>query len=179
MGRAFRPPGRRRRSRVSFRRTLILSSVAALVVGAIVYFFGLDVVGSVVVTVVALGVLLVVGLTWESFAGENAVAWPQPPIRRTPGARLDVEELSWSMKTRGGVQDRTVARAREAARHRLLFLYGLDLLDPGDRPEIEKILAPGVVRTLLVPRATNLDLISFTRLLNAIEALGSPTERHT
>jgi len=83
----------------------------------------------------------------------------------------------WSMKTRGGVHERTLARAREAARHRLLFLYGLDLYDPADRDEIEQVLAPGVVRTLMSPRHSNLDLVSFTRLLGALEALGAPTER--
>ena len=162
--RLLRPP---------LRRSLVLIVVAALVVGGIVWFFGLSILqaASVAVAVAA------VGTTWIAVQEAAAVEWPARPTRRSPGARRDVETLGWSMKTRGGVHEKTLARAREAARHRLLFLYGLDLYDPADRAEVEQVLSPGVIRVLMTPRRSNLDLVSFTRLLSALEALGAPTER--
>ncbi|WP_286345071.1 hypothetical protein [Frondihabitans sucicola] len=155
------------------RRLLVLVLIAAAVIGGIVWYFGLAVPGAVLVAVA----VAAVGSTWIAVQEADAVEWPTKPAHRSPGARRDVETLSWSMKTRGGVHEKTLARAREAARHRLLFLYGLDLYDPANRDEIERLLAPGVVRVLLTPRHSNLDLVSFTRLLGALEALGAPTER--
>jgi hypothetical protein len=155
------------------RRSFVLILVAAAVAGGIVWFFGLAIVPS---TAVALAVAAV-GTTWISVQEAAAVVWPSKPTRRSPGARRDVETLSWSMKTRGGVHEKTLARAREAARHRLLFLSGLDLYDPADRAAIEQVLSPVVVRLLTTTRRSNLDLVSFTRLLSALEALGAPTER--
>ncbi|GAA4267176.1 hypothetical protein [Frondihabitans peucedani] len=164
--RLFAPP---------LRRLTVLVLVLALVVGATCWYFGLEIPRSALVSVAAAAI----GVTWIAVQKADAAVWPARPARRSPGARRDVETLSWSMKTRGGVHEKTLGRAREAARHRLLFLYGLDLFDPADRDEIEQVLAPGVVRTLMTRRRSNLDLVSFTRLLSAIEALGTPTERHS
>jgi hypothetical protein len=161
----FRPP---------LRRLAILVIVAAVVIGGIVWFFGLPIPQSALVA----AAVTALGLTWVAVQESDELQWPQPPIRRAPGARRDLEALSWSMRTRGGVQERSLSRVREAARHRLLFLYGLDLFNEADRESIEQVLAPGVVRTLLTGRSSNLDLNSFIRILGAIEALGSPTERH-
>ena len=150
--------------------------VGAVVAGAAVWFFGVEPFPA---SLVGLA-FLAVGLTWISVRDGDEGSWPSPIVRRTPGSRRDLERLGWSMKTRGGVHEKTLARAREAARHRLLFLYGLDLYEPADRDDIERVLAPGVVRTLMTPRRANLDLVSFTRLLNSLEALGTrpSTERH-
>ncbi|WP_157887388.1 hypothetical protein [Frondihabitans sp. PAMC 28766] len=158
----FRPP---------LRRLTVTVIVAAVVVGGIVWFFGLDIPQSVLVAVAFAGV----GVTWIAVEGGEKAEWPLPPVRRTPGARRDVEALTWSMKTRGGVAGQSLARVREATRHRLLFLYGLDLYDPADRSGVEGVLAPGVVRILLNPKQTNLDLAAFTRCLSALERLGAPT----
>lgn len=170
---ARRPAPVLRLLRPPLRRSVILVLVGAIVVGAIVWFFGLATAQAILVTVVVAGI----GCTIIAIQEADAVEWPTRSSRRSPGARRDVETLSWSMKTRGGVHEKTLARAREATRHRLLFLYGLDLYDPADRSEIEQVLAPGVVRVLMTPRTSNLDLVSFARLLGALEALGAPTER--
>lgn len=160
----FRPP---------LRRLTILTLVAAAVIGTGAWFFGLDPWQSVLLGIA----ILAVGATWAAVQEGEPLVWPKPPIHRTPGARRDLETLSWSMKTRGGVHEKSLARVREAARHRLLFLYGLDLYDSSDREAIEQVLAPTVVRILLSPRSAHLDLPTFTRILSALEALGAPTER--
>lgn len=146
----------------------ILVAVAALVVGGIVWFFGVEPLPA---SLVSLAVFAV-GVTWISVQEGDRAEWPRPVVRRTPGARRDLERLGWAMKSHGGIHEKTLSRVREAARHRLLFLYGLDLYDPDDRAQIEAILAPPVVRTLMTPRRSHLDLVSFTRLMNAVEALG-------
>jgi hypothetical protein len=151
----------------------VTALVGSVLIGGACWYFGLDVPRSAFVAAAAAAL----GLTWVAVQSGDRPEWPRPVITRTPGARRDVEALGWSMRSRGGVQNVTLARAREAARHRLLFLYGLDLYDPADRPEIEKLLAPAIVRTLLAERHSNLDLISFTRLLHAVERLGASTER--
>jgi hypothetical protein len=158
--RLFAPP---------LRRLSVLVLVAAAVVGFLCWFFGLDVVPSALVaTAVA-----AVGFTWVAVQEAPPLDWPQPEARRTPGARRDIETLGWSMRSRGGVADKSLARAREAARHRLWFLYGLDLFSPEDRPAIESVLAPSIVKILTAPRQGTLDLASFTRILSALEGLGS------
>ena len=175
--------------RKPLRRTAIVVLVAAVFLGGVVWFFGLDVPGSIVVAAAG----ATVGLTWIAVQEGDAILWPALDKPRTPGARRELQQLGWSMRTRGGVHEKTVARAREAARHRLLFLYGLDLDAEADRPAIEQVLAPGVVRMLLTTRAVNIDITQFTRCLSALEALGrerspepgdspatiTPTERHS
>jgi hypothetical protein len=160
--------------RAPLRRLTVTVIVFALIVGGIVWFFGLSVAQSALVAVA----FAAVGATWIAIQEGASIDWPRPPARRTPGARRDLESLSWAMKTRGGVAGQSLARVRQATRRRLLFLYGLDLYEPDDRPAIEQVLAPGVVRILLSTTQTNLDLTTFTRCLSALERLGSSTERH-
>ncbi|GAA4679561.1 hypothetical protein [Frondihabitans cladoniiphilus] len=167
-------PAPRRLFRKPLRRLSILLLVLSAIVGGVVWFFGLDIPGSVLVAVAVASV----GLTWLAVQEGEPILWPAADTSRSPGSRRDVQQLGWSMKTRGGVHEKTVARAREAARHRLLFLYGLDLFDPADRPAIEQVLAPAVVKMLLSNRGTNTDLTTFTRILGALENLGTaPTTR--
>ncbi|RKR76261.1 hypothetical protein [Frondihabitans australicus] len=166
------------------RRLSVAVIVFAVVIGGVVWYFGLGIPQSALVAVA----FAAVGATWIAVQEGEKIDWPKPPARRTPGARRDLETLSWSMKTRGGVGGQSLARVREATRHRLLFLYGLDLYDPADREAVERYLAPGVVRILLTPSQNNLNLSTFTRCLTALERLGSPsapgghagtsTERH-
>jgi hypothetical protein len=158
--RLFAPP---------LRRLSVLVVVAAAVVGFVCWFFGLDIAPSALVAVA----VAAVGFTWVAVQEVPPLDWPQPEARRTPGARRDIETLGWSMRSRGGVADKSLARAREAARHRLWFLYGLDLFSPDDRATVESVLAPSVVKILTAPRPGPLDLASFTRILGALEALGS------
>ncbi|ARC58067.1 hypothetical protein AS850_13370 [Frondihabitans sp. 762G35] len=167
--RLFAPP---------LRRLSVLVLVAAAVVGFLCWFFGLDVLPSVLVA----AAVAAVGFTWVAVQEAPPLDWPQPEARRTPGARRDIETLGWSMRSRGGVADKSLARAREAARHRLWFLYGLDLFSPDDRSAVESVLAPSVVKILTAPRQGTLDLASFTRILSALEGLGSrsaPEPRRT
>lgn len=150
------------------RRLSVSVIVFAVIIGGIVWFFGLGIPQSALVAVA----FAAVGATWIAVQEGDSIDWPKPPAHRTPGARRDLETLSWSMKTRGGVGGKSLARVREATRHRLLFLYGLDLYDPADRPAIERFLAPGVIRTLMTPSEKNLTLSTFTRCLTALERLG-------
>jgi hypothetical protein len=160
--------------RAPLRRLTLTVVVFAVLVGAILWFFGLSVPQAGLVAVA----FAAVGATRIAIQEGRSIDWPRPPARRTPGARRDLETLSWAMKTRGGVAGQSLARVRQATRRRLLFLYGLDLYEPADRPAIEEVLAPGVVRILLGTAPTHLDLTTFTRCLSALERLGSSTERH-
>lgn len=162
----FRPP---------VRRLTVTVIVGAVVIGAVVWYFGLAIPQAALVAVAFAGV----GTTWIAVQEGDRIDWPQRVHRRTPGARRDIETLSWSMKTRGGVAGQSLARVREATRRRLMFVYGLDLYAPGDRAAVETHLAPGVVRILLSPKQGNLDLATFTRCLSALERLGTDASPDT
>lgn len=145
-----------------------LTAAAALLIGAVAWFFGLDVPHS---TMIAFAVAAI-ALTWIAVQEGEAQVWPTTEHRRAEGGRRDLQSLGWSMKTRGGVHDATLGRVRETARHRLLFLYGLDLYDSHDRAAIETVLAPWAVTLLTTTRHATLDLATFTRCLTAVEAIG-------
>ena len=84
--------------------------VIAVLAGAGCWFFGLDLVPAIVVGLVVAGLgITVAALTIPT---EN-VEWPPAPPEPTDGARREVTELSWALRTPGGVVDeRVLARVR-------------------------------------------------------------------
>ncbi|MFJ4221168.1 hypothetical protein [Curtobacterium luteum] len=141
--------------------------VFAVAAAAIVWFFGVGVVQSLAVG----GVVAAVGLTWTAIRDGVPTTWPVPPVRSAPGARRELSETAWALRSRGGVPERALARARAVARHRLRTLHRLDLDDPGDRGAVETLLPPAVVAVLLHERRPGLDLATFGSILGAVEAL--------
>jgi hypothetical protein len=115
--------------------------VVAILAGAGCWFFGLGLVPAIVVVLVvgSLGVVLRV-LTAPATVGE----WPAAPPQPTDGARRETSELSWALRTRGGiVDDAIILRVRAIVANRLAHRQ-LDLDNPGHRPAIEKLIGAGV-----------------------------------
>ena len=150
----------------------------ALVVGAALWFFGLGVVPALGVS----GVIVAVGVVWSATRDGESLTWPVPPVRTAPGARRDLQEVAWSLRSRGGVPERLIARARDVARRRLLAAHQLDLDDPAHRPAIERVLAPDVVAVLTSARRPELTLSSYSAVVAAVESLdpsaARPAERN-
>lgn len=148
--------------------------VLAVVAAAITWFFGVGVVQSLAVG----GVVAAVGLTWSAVREDVPLTWPVPPVRSEPGARRDLSETAWALRARGGVPERTLARARAVARHRLWTRHRLDLDDPRDRTAIDAVLPSGVVAVLVRERRSEIDLVAFGNVLTALETLGPATGQH-
>ncbi|MGG7307630.1 hypothetical protein ACQXVK_10605 [Curtobacterium sp. AB451] len=148
--------------------------VLAVVAAALTWFFGVGVVQSLAVG----GVVAAVGLTWSAVREDVPLTWPVPPVRSEPGARRELSETAWSLRAHGGVPERTLARVRAVARHRLWTRHRLDLDDPGDRRAIEAVLPSAVVAVLVRERRSEIDLTTFASVLTALETLEPTTERH-
>lgn len=147
--------------------------VSAAVAAAVVWFFGVGVVQSLAVG----GVVAAVGLTWTAIRDGVPATWPVPPVRSAPGARRELSETAWALRSRGGVPERALARARAVARHRLRTLHRLDLDDPHDRDAAEALMPAAVVTVLLRERGPELDLATFANVLGAVEALDDTDSR--
>lgn len=147
--------------------------VVAVLAAALVWFFGVIVALSLAVG----GVFAAVGVTWTAIRDAPSLAWPVPPVRSAPGARRDLSQTAWALRSHGGVPERALGRARAVARHRLRTLHRLDLDDPGDRAAIEAVLPPSVVAVLRSERRPELDLVAFQAVLTAVEALAPHTDR--
>jgi hypothetical protein len=154
------------------RRNVVGVVVLAVIVGAVLWFFGLGVVPALGVT----GAIVAVGLVWLGARDGESLAWPTPPVRFAAGARRDVQEIAWALRSRGGVPERLLVRVRDVARRRLRAAHRLDLDDPGDQDAIARLLPPDVLAVLRSPRRPELTLASYSALLAAVERL--PTERH-
>jgi hypothetical protein len=122
--------------------------LVALLVAVISWYFGADVSHSVLIgTAVGLGV---VGVYGSEGLDLKSTGWRGGGGSSGAGARGDVVELSWSLRKRyGRVGDPAVSRVQQIARQRLA-LHGLDLSDPADRREIERLVGSNTC-ALLVP----------------------------
>jgi hypothetical protein len=149
--------------------------VLAVVAAGITWFFGVDVPLSLAVG----GVVAAVGLTWTAVRDGPPLTWPVPPVRSAPGARRELSETAWALRSRGGVPTRALSRVRAVARHRLRALHRLDLDDPDHLAAIEAVLPPAVVTVLRAERRPELDLAAFATVLTAVEALAPPTDHTT
>ncbi|OIH95541.1 hypothetical protein BIU90_02265 [Curtobacterium sp. MCBA15_001] len=148
--------------------------VLAVVAAGVSWFFGVGVVQSLAVG----GVVTAVGVTWTAIREGAPVTWPVPPVRSAPGARRELSEAAWALRSRGGVPERALGRVRAVARRRLWTLHRLDLDDPEQRGAIEAVLPPAVVAVLQHEGRPGLDLAGFQAVLSAIEAMTPTTERH-
>lgn len=148
--------------------------VLAVVAAGISWFFGVGILQSLAVG----GVVTAVGVTWAAIREGAPLTWPVPPVRSAPGARRELSEAAWALRSRGGVPERALGRARAVARHRLWTLHRLDLDDPEHRTAIEAVLPPTVVAVLRHEGRPGLDLAGFQSVLSSIEAIRPTTERH-
>jgi hypothetical protein len=142
LGALFRAPRRAR---------TILVLIAAAVTAAVLWITGADLAHTLTI---ALGAASA-GLVWVALPEHDPGEWPDEAGSTKDGARREVVRLSWSLRPRRGrVQPPAVARVRDLARHRLA-LRGLDLDDPAQQGEIERLLG-GSAHRVLQPSARRL-----------------------
>ena len=153
------------------RRATIWALIVAVLVAGVCWYFGVDVWHSVLLG----GVLTTVGLI--SLVGipardPSVTEWRAGPSRNREGARGEVAELSWSLRTSygGRVDVRAVSRVRQLARRRLA-LHELDLNDPADRPGVEALIGRSAY-AVLVRRDRRPMLRSLLHCLDALDTLG-------
>jgi hypothetical protein len=161
--------------------------ILGVLVGGGSWFFGLDVVPSIVVAMVVavLGITLdlvtmpadtALSTTAEPPMGAplipHAMEWPVAPPLPSDGARREVSELGWALRTPTGVvEDRVLERVRNIAATSLRRRQ-LDLDNPAHRDRIELLVgAPlyELLRSREPRRASARTLRSALGLLEALE----------
>lgn len=157
--------------RLPQRRVTALALIVVVLVAAVCWYFGTDVwhsllLGGVLTTV---GLISLVGIPARD---PSVTEWRAGPSPNREGARGDVAELSWSLRTSygGRVDIRAVSRVRQLARRRLA-LHQLDLNDPADRPGVEALIGRSAY-AVLVHRDRRPMLRSLLHCLDALDTLG-------
>jgi hypothetical protein len=142
--------------------------VVAILAGAGCWFFGLAVVPAIVVALVLAG--LGITLRIITLPVEN-LEWPPAPPEPSDGARREVSELTWSLRTPGGVVDeRIVERVRRIADTGLRRRQ-LDLDNPAHRAQIERLVGPQTYALLSSPERRRISLSTLLSELSVLEAL--------
>jgi hypothetical protein len=153
------------------RKATIWTFIVAVAVPATCWYFGADVWHSIalgcVVTTVGVVTLVATG-DWE--IGNTGLQGT--PRASREGARGEVAELSWSLRTSyGRVDTKAASRVRQLARRRLA-LHHLDLNDPADRSAVEQLIGPYAYNVLVRSERRPL-LRSLLHCLDALDALGA------
>jgi hypothetical protein len=142
--------------------------IVALLVGAGCWFFGLDVVPSIVVALVVAGLGITLGIITLPL---DNVEWPPAPPEPTDGARREVSELTWSLRTPGGVVgERNVERVRRIADTSLRRRH-LDLDNPAHRVRIERLIGAPLYALLNSAERHRVSLSMLLSELGILEAL--------
>jgi hypothetical protein len=151
-------------------RRLVPVIVVAILVGGVVWFFGLGILPAIVV-VLAVGA---VGIVLRLVAVQSPNReWPPPPPPKTDGARREAFELSWAMRTRTGVvDDRIVRRVRSIAVNRLALRH-LDLDNPAHRQSIERLVGAQVYDLLTAGDGRNVRIASVLATLEVLDTLST------
>lgn len=135
------------------------AGIAGLLVGTILWYFGVDLGFACAVGVFAVAI----GLAWAAYSGPSAVRWPIERPAPRPGTRSDVGRLAWAFRVhRGSVREPAFKAVRELAAVRLART-GLDLSSPDDRAAIVALLGEPAYRAVvpvrgILPSAARLQL---------------------
>lgn len=149
---------------------IIVIVAVAIVAGVSCWFFGLNVVPSVVVVLVVAGLGATVGLiTVPTGAG----GWPPAPPEPKDGARREVSELSWALRPSGALNDRVLERVRNIAAVSLSRRH-LDLENPAHRQRIEGLVGASLSPFLISAGGGGGDLKGLLILLRTLERLDLP-----
>lgn len=120
--------------------------------------------------------VIAVTLGWRRSSGGAEAEWPPAPEEQRAGARHDVSELGWATLTRNGtVSGRVMRRVRALAETRLA-MHGVDVDDPAQRGEAERLLGREVLDGLLERREPTPRTLH--TWLDAIERLAPTDGRH-
>lgn len=154
------------------RRTTIRGLAVAILVAAACWYFGADAWHSILIG----GVLTTVGMITSVALDDpnlSYTGWRDGSRHDRRGARRDVAELSWSLRgSFGRVGSRAVWRVQRLARQRLAP-YQLDLRNPDDQSRIEELIGHRAYVVLVRGERRPPSLRSFTRCLDALDALDS------
>jgi hypothetical protein len=143
--------------------------IGAFAVAAIFWFFGADLWHSILLGVVLTTMALVVS-TRRSVFDHGDTNWRGSDVRNREGARNDVDQLSWSLRTRyGRVGDTALRRVQRLAGLRMAR-FGLDLREPLDRGAIERLIGH---RTYVVLTRNSRRPPTMRSLLQCLDALDS------
>jgi hypothetical protein len=160
---------------VSARRP-VLVVVAAVLIGAACWYFGMDVPHAVTVAVA----LLAVGVAWFVADGDDATEWAHGAAAPGEGVRQDVSRLAWSLRAhRAGIPAAGLRRVHQLAAERL-GRRGLDVDSPADRAAIERMLGRAAY-SVLHPGDRRIRLTTVIACLDALDWLEThaPTRRTT
>jgi len=143
--------------------------LVAISAAGVAWYIGMDAGRATAVGIVALGL----GIAWIVVPEQRSVRWPRPVHTARDGARRDVVQLSWSLRTSlGRVQPGALARVRELARRRLAA-RSLALDDPADAAAIEQLIGAAAY-AVLRPGDGLPTLRSLLHCLDALDRLGAP-----
>ena len=152
--------------------TTIRVLVGAFVVAAICWYFGADVGHSILLGSVLTTVGLV-GSTRRPVHDRGANDWQRDEVRNRDGARNDVDELSWSLRTHfGRVGAGALRRVLRLAELRLA-MFGLDVRDPADRDAIEQLIGRRAYAPLAPHARRPPSLRSLLHCLDALDSLNA------
>ncbi|MHA7986477.1 hypothetical protein ACX9R5_11770 [Rathayibacter sp. CAU 1779] len=152
-------------------RRIVGSSVAGLIVGAGLWFLGVD-----AWFAGALGVLLaLICLMWGIFRSddESSLVWATPSREPRPGSRTDIARLApMFQQSRGSVREQGFAAVRALAQARL-DRYDLRLGDPADRERIVALIGQSAHATLTPQHGVMPSLRAIEQCLDALDVLGA------
>jgi hypothetical protein len=152
--------------------TTIRVLVVGFVVAAICWYFGADVGHSILLGSVLTTVGLV-GSTRRPVHDRGANDWQRDEVRNRDGARNDVDELSWSLRTHfGRVGAGALRRVLRLAELRLA-MFGLDVRDPADRGAIEQLIGRRAYAPLAPHARRPPSLRSLLHCLDALDSLNA------
>jgi hypothetical protein len=147
--------------------------VVAILVAATCWYLGVDVWHSVLLGCVltTVGLISMVGIPEPDL---GTTEWRGGARVNREGARGEVADLSWSLRTSyGRVDIKAVSRVRQLARRRLV-LHRLDLNDPADRAGVELLIGRSAYAILVRSQRRPL-LRSLLHCLDALDTLDPPT----
>ena len=146
----------------------------AVLAGAGSWFFGLDILPSIIVVFViaALGITLrLVATTEDPVLPAGTSEWPPSPPLPSDGARREVSELGWALRTPTGiVEDRVLERVRNIA-DTSLRRRRLDLDNAADRAAIEGLIGAPVYTLLTSGEPRRASVRTLRSALGLLEAL--------
>jgi hypothetical protein len=144
-----------------------LGIVAALA-GAGCWFFGLDIVPSIVVALVVGILLFAIGAFVRPI---DNYEWPPAPPKVTDGDRREVAELDWALRTpRRLVEERIVTRVSAIALAGLRRRH-LDVDNPAHQQRIEQLVGPQVYFLLVSPDRVRMNVTTLLSVLGRLESL--------
>jgi hypothetical protein len=153
-------------------RAALRSVLAALVIAAICWYFGVDVWHALLLGTAITVIFLAVGVA-TSASDAALPSWRASERRGADGSRKDVETMAWSLRGSWGRIGLTAERELRRIARRRLALEGLDLSNPAHRPAIEALVGAPVYQVLTRERWGRLSLRTLGRTLDALDQVNS------